>query len=532
MGITEVLDAVVTLLSLQAQSDGYDEDAAQAQYTAYLKKQSSREEALQAQRETRHVYAPLFSVISPQDAGVEKTLRAQTYAGWEHVRTLGEANGEYVLYLGPKDRLAPEALHCFVELLTQNEKLDFIYADEDISGKSGHKDPYFKPSLSIVTLLSFNCVGAPLVCSRDLALQAGGRMGFDDTSEYEYALACALRCKYPHHIPRVLLSRTAQRGRLDEMRIRAAMEACLKQRKEHGSISPGLFRDSFRLRPVLKKDPSIGVVIPNRNGFSALRRLLESIEYHGGNYTLIIVDYGSRDPQTLDYYEALKKNKAVKVVRAEEYNYARLCNLGAARLNTELLLFLDPNTEVIAPDWLFALAEQALRPETGAVSGKLLDEGGHILEAGRVVGLGGWIGSLYAGTANDTHHLVKNRFVNAIRAVSTVSGSFLMLRTDAFYNVGCFDESMGTVGAAAELCMRLLGRGYTNIYTPYAELKKHPAPLPEAAKEEHLTRCYDVLRPMLLQGDPFYNPNYDYANTVPLIAPEPYPAIRLNPHWQ
>ena len=56
------------------------------------------------------------------------------------------------------------------------------------------------------------------------------------------------------------------------------------------------------------------------------------------------------------------------------------------------LLFLNNDTEVVTPDWIEAMIEQAQRPQIGAVGVKLLYEDDTVQHAGVIVGLGGVAG--------------------------------------------------------------------------------------------------------------------------------------------
>ena len=50
-----------------------------------------------------------------------------------------------------------------------------------------------------------------------------------------------------------------------------------------------------------------------------------------------------------------------------------------------------------------------------------------------------------------------------------------------------------------------------------------------APDEEDMVRSYDVLRNMLINGDRYFNINYDPALIIPTVAKSPYQAVKLNP---
>ena len=189
----------------------------------------------------------------------------------------------------------------------------------------------------------------------------------------------------------------------------------------------------------------------------SLRRLLESIEEYAAfeRYELIIADGDSRDPRTLRYYDILEKNKAAKIVRSKKDGFAALCNLGAAEAQSEALLFLCRDAQVLTPDWLRALREQLSRPGVGAAGGKLVSVGRRIVSAGDVAGLCGWLNSPYTGEPDDTSETRKNLFVNTIRRVTMLPGACMMVLSNTFENLNGFDETFSDAGADMDFCCLL-----------------------------------------------------------------------------
>jgi len=69
------------------------------------------------------------------------------------------------------------------------------------------------------------------------------------------------------------------------------------------------------------------------------------------------------------------------------FNYSAINNFASIRAAGEYLVLLNNDTEVIEPDWLQNMLEQAQRPEVGAVGAKLLYPDDTIQHAGVVVGI-------------------------------------------------------------------------------------------------------------------------------------------------
>jgi len=106
-----------------------------------------------------------------------------------------------------------------------------------------------------------------------------------------------------------------------------------------------------------------------------LRRTLESIDDYATykDYEIIISDGGNPDAKILRYYDALKTNKAAKILQySSRATPGKLLNMGADKAKGELLLFLGSEIEIISPEWLETMVELAQRPNIGAVGTKMI----------------------------------------------------------------------------------------------------------------------------------------------------------------
>ena len=79
------------------------------------------------------------------------------------------------------------------------------------------------------------------------------------------------------------------------------------------------------------------------------------------------------------------------------FNFAALNNAAAAGSSADVLVFLNNDTEIVDPDWIVTLLEEALRPEVGAVAPLLLYPDGTVQHAGAALGLHGYAGHPFAG---------------------------------------------------------------------------------------------------------------------------------------
>ena len=430
-------------------------------------------------------YAPQIDVIA--EKGVhDDALRTQTYPHCKLLRD-DSGDGEYVLYLFKGDILHPDALLHFAAALNASPRADLLFADEDLHRAGARLCPQFKCDLNAVNLLSYNCIGRPLLVRRKLHDAAGGMAAFTDDAAYAYALRCALHSAHAAHIDAVLLSRAALPA-LSDTEGRACIDAYLQKGGLDGYAVAGLCKNTFRLRTSLRAKEQISIIIPNKNNVRRLRRLLESIEQNAlyPYYRIRIVDAGSENLDILRYYELLRANGAADILTMPSESMAALWNFGARSAKGAILLFLRPDTVMDTPGFLVPMLDQAHRALAGAVGCAVADAEGTPLAAG----------TASANLCENVPWLSQT-----VRATALLHGACVMLQSDLFFRAGCFDETYFSAGgAAAELCIRLMRRGQTNIFTPAVSALVHGADVTPTAKERE--RLEDALRP-LSQYDPY-----------------------------
>lgn len=547
-------------------------------YAEYLEANRATPEQLERQRACKLNPAPLISIamtcVGAPDSAVDATvfsLIAQTYGNWElcaafelaktglerfsdvpNMRIVlldgteaqltkaaqKELRGAYYLYLAPGDRLAPDALYAMIQALQTNPYTDIVFSDEDrIDIENVRHMPFFKPDFSKYTLMCYNCIGRPLIVSKAVHGLAGGYIGATAADYYEYIIKCAQNTKEAVHIARILL--TAQDIAADEAKVEYGIEdmkrrinGTLGKNNKKGLCLHGMVESTQRIAYSFKK-PAVGIVIPNADSFEFLRRCVESITMQSSFecYRIFIADNPNAQDELRRYLDLLKHNKVATIVPNNgTLTRPAIMNECARYAVSDLMLFIDGNAEILTPDFIEQMAGIAVRKDVGAVGGKLTDGSNNILSVGMVIGMKGWCDSPYSGAPDDCSDWLKASFTSVQRNVSAVNGSFMMLRGETFFSVGMFDETFTDVGYDTELCIRLARRQLSNVFTPYAAAQLNGTlPSYDGASKPNLLRCYDAYRQTLLAGDRYYNVNYDYSQTIPTLAVNPYPSIQLNP---
>ena len=246
-----------------------------------------------------------------------------------------------------------------------------------------------------------------------------------------------------------------------------------------------------------------------KDKISFLKRNLKSIEEKTDyeNYEIIIVDNNSKEKQTLDYLESIKKKKHIRILQFKsDFNFSKINNFAVSKAKGKHILFLNNDIEVICKGWLKAMLEHSIRKEVGAVGAKLIFSNNTIQHAGTVLGLGGMAGHSHKHFPAESNGYFGA--LNTIRNYSAITAACMMTRKEVFEEVGRFDEiKLSVAFNDVDLCLKIRKKGYLIVYTPYAALYHY----------ESVSRGYD-LNPdeilfmknkwgNILLSDPYYNPN-------------------------
>jgi GT2 family glycosyltransferase len=438
------------------------------------------------------------------------------------------ARGEFVGLLDHDDELRPHALTEMARRIVAEPDVRMLYSDEDKIDAAGRRfQPYFKPDWNPDLLLGQNYLCHFSVLQTELARAAGGfRKGFEGSQDHDLLLRCSerLRPEQIRHVPRVLYHWRAIEGSTALHRdakdyagdagARAVAEHL--QRRGADARVEQLPHGHYRVHwPLPEPAPRVTLVIPTRDRIDLLRTCIDSIVERTDypDYRILVVDNGSVEPESLEYFAGLQRSGRAAVMRDDQpFNYARLNNAAVAACDGELVALVNNDIEVISPDWLREMASQALRPEIGAVGAMLYYPDDTVQHAGVILGLG--------GVAN--HAYIRQRRgcpghggrAKVVQSLSAVTGACLVVRRATYLDAGGLDERLQVAFNDVDFCLRLRERGLHNLWTPFAELYHHEsATRGREDSAEKLRRFHDEVRLMeqrwgdTLVVDPAYNPN-------------------------
>jgi GT2 family glycosyltransferase len=424
-------------------------------------------------------------------------------------QALAQTRAERVLLVSAGDALAPLALERFGQAAVLAPGADVITCDEDeVDGGGRRHRPRLRPAPSPDWWLACDASGASLLVAREAAAAALTNLSGDRAWRHELALAlCGPAGERAAHVPMILTHRAAGAPASAPL----AAQAVQRIVGEWGAGARVQRDGDIRwVRRPVRGEPSIEVIVCLRDQPHLLQRcvdsLLQQTDYERLAVTLI--DNGSQESRTLELLGRYERDGRARVVHdASPFNFAALNNGAARRSEADLLVFLNNDTEILDPEWGATLAEEALRPEVGAVAPLLVYPDGKVQHAGAALGLHGYAGHPFAGL-DPSHPTAFGRANGGTRNWMAVTAACMMVQRSKFEAVGGFDESFVVAGNDVDLCLRLTNAGYRSLCVPHAvvvhdESRSRGAHI-DPGDFVRSERSYGRFRTV---GDPFYNPN-------------------------
>ena len=439
------------------------------------------------------------------------------------------AKGEYLALLDNDDEITPNALYEVVKVINKTDA-DFIYTDESFIDTNGIcKSPHFKPNFSPDLLLTHNYITHFSCFKRELFDKVGGfDSRFDGAQDYDLFVKMSEHTSNIEHIPQVLYYwRTVEGSTSGDSKAKpealtkgkTILEEHLKRKNIKGHVEFAKLDHFFRVRYDILNNPLVSIIIPFKDKPELLETCVKSLLKYTTyqNFEVIGVSNNSEEKET---FELMKELEALDSrIKFYEYNvpfnYAKINNYAVDNLaKGEHVLLLNNDIELIHEGWLEAMLEHSQRKEIGCVGAKLYYPNNTIQHAGVIVGLGGVAGHSHKHSPRESHGYFSR--LMAIQNLSAVTGACLMVEKSIYQEVGGMDDVNFKVAFNdVDFCLRVMYKGYRNLFTPYAEMYHHESISrgyeDTAEKIERFRGEKEAFRKrhkkILEEGDPYYNPN-------------------------
>jgi O-antigen biosynthesis protein len=446
------------------------------------------------------------------------------------------AEGEFVSLLDHDDTLAPDALYEVALLLNRHRDADLIYSDEDkLAPNNQLIDPYFKPEWCPESFLSRMYTCHLGTYRRSLVNEIGGfRAGYEGSQDYDLVLRLTEKTDQIFHIPKILYHWRVHSNSVTsggeakpyayESAKKAIADAISRRGEEAKVIDVPELLGHYMVRYKITDYKLVSIIIPTRDLGEILDNCLESIFTKSAypNYEVVVIDNGSTEKNT---EQAIAKWTAKEPNRFRCYrldipfNFSKINNYAVKQAQGDYLLFLNNDTEVITPDWIEGMVEQAQRSAIGAVGSLLLYPDNTIQHAGIVMGLGGLAAHSHYGFPVTTPGYLGQ--VKCISNVLAVTGACLMCRREVLEAIGGFDEELVVAYNDVDLCLKMVAKGYRNVYLPHVVLYHHESKSrgyeDTPQKQERLRREANIIKSRwqkFIDNDHCYSPNLtrDFAD--------------------
>lgn len=438
--------------------------------------------------------------------------------------------------------------------------LQYIYSDSDIINDNGKREnPDCKPDYSWNTLLSFNYIGNVFAVKKQFFLHRMNEFidNFGSDSKFDsYKISLFLlsdnSVENVGHIHQILAHKKADykeesdtsdyKCLLPELKNK---NACVVTDKHNKNVQ--------HIHYPLSENDCVSIIIPSKDNPEILKVCLESIKKYTKHtkYEIVVIDNGSNEDNRNEYKKLIAEfgENASYTYERFDFNFSKMCNIGAKKATGNMLLFLNDDIEIIGQDyedtdWLSVLAGQAKQESTGAVGAKLLyPDSSYIQHVGVINYESSCFAHLYAKAVDDEN--IKAHRNYADYDCLCVTGACFMLEKAKFDKAGGFDEAFEVTHNDVDICLTLYEQGYYNVLRNDVVLFHHESfsrgdDEVDEEKNRRNMHARDMTyekHPKLEKYDPFYSPlltqtenNYRFGDEIySVIYRKPQKADRLKP---
>jgi len=447
-------------------------------------------------------------------------------------------SGEQILvFLAPNGKSSAAELAWIGQYFKEHPDCVIAYADEDVcesiseagEAVSERKEPWLKPDWSPDTLISYFYFGGIFAVRADLCKAIAWKKDTDyKRNLYDFVLKAVEIAGKVHHIDSVLFH--------SSQIIPWGYEEAYADIKKEAYIRRGW--------PV-KPEGKVSIIIPSKDHPGVLSNCIHSVMEASTyrDFEIIVIDNGSNahNKARIEMMRDMLHDEYHFQYHHEpmEFNFSKMCNMGAALATGDYLLFLNDDIEITQEDWLEKMMELAVLPHVGAVGVKLIYPTTEIIQHAGItnIHLGPAHKLQFRSDANE-YYYKRNRLPVDVLGVT---GACLLLKKELFEKLGGWREDLRVAFNDVELCYHIHDLGYVNVVRNDVTLIHHES-LSRGADDsvaklkrlhQELDRLYE-LHPDLYNKDPYYHRylvkdvldaefyagnRYDYTQRVETVVP-------------
>ena len=433
-------------------------------------------------------------------------------------RALEQVTTEFFGWMDHDDLLDPRAVAAMSEAIaTAPGSVEVVYSDEDkIDGSGRHFDLYCKPDFSPELLLTQMYLCHFTVFRTSLVRRVGGfRSEMDGAQDFDLALrisdqlsaANVVHVSLPLYHWRAWENSTARAIDAKPW----AQEATARAQRDHlarsgfgGTVQPSSIPGLNEVHPGIAQMPPISVIIPTAgtrsdSGERFIDRVVASLRHRTDESEIEIVAVTTNEISPI-----ANVDKQI-VYETDDFNFAAAINMGRAYASHDVLLLLNDDTELVAPDSLERMVEILQQPGVGIVGAKLSYPSGRLQHVGMILLPTGPTHARIGKPAADPGYFGSTL---TPRNFSSVTAAAMMTSGGVFDALGGFDESFAKDFNDVDFCLRAGEMGHRVAWTPYAHFIHHEGVSivrrrPDTREWERFATRWAKR----LERDPFYSPS-------------------------
>lgn len=448
---------------------------------------------------------------------------------------LSIAKGEFVALVDDDDLLEPYSLLEMVRYINEHPETDIVYSDEDMLSEDGtyRHDPKFKPDWSPDSFFSIMYTCHLCMIRKSMVEKVGGfDKSADGAQDYDLIMKISELTDRIGHVPQILyhwreISGSTALDMSAKSYLLAGTErlktAAMERRGQKGRLEWCPLKEVVQCYAVYDTEDSdkVSIVIPSKDNYKVLKRCIDSIFTvpAGVEFEVVVVDNGSSGKNRSKIEKLLEQHGCKYIYEPLDFNFSRMCNIGAAHSSGNIILFLNDDIKVQGDGWLARMAGHARLSHVGAVGCKLYYPKGHMIQHCGVVNTAVGPGHAFYGIDDVGVVMYGGRNLLPYN-FAVVTGAALMVERHKFDEAGGFDESLAIAYNDVALCFSLLEKGYYNVLRPDVSLVHYEsvsrgfdADDSEKTKRRirEMEHLYE-LHPSMKGYDPCFNPNLKNDN--------------------
>ena len=504
------------------------------EYAEWILLNEPNSEDFEKEKEYKSPLNTKFLIIV-NDEKSKELIGNQTYKNYEaiisepqhYIQDINNYESDFCIFIGNNIKLQPFTLFVIQDFIEHNE-CNVIYTDNDTLKDRKRTSPEFKPHFAYHNILSKNYFGNFLIVKTKFLKQYPDILKnlSDRETIYNLILNCVSITNRIMHIDMVLYHKLD--NKIDSEEQRKILENYLKNNNiKYDSVENGEFKGQYKINYTIENKDKISIVIPNMDHIKDLKKCINSIfKSTYENYEIVIVENNSKETETFEYYEKLKLNEKIKVVKLEinEFNFSKIVNYGVQNSTGKYIVLLNNDIEIINKDWLEQMLMYVKQDNIGICGARLYFDDNSIQHAGVTIGIRGLAGHKYREVNKE--NFTDRDGISYVQDMSAVTAACFMVKKSDYEKLLGFDEKLAVAFNDVDFCLKMRKERKLIIYNPFVqayhyESKSRGEDTESKEKQERFAREYEIFVKrwwrIIGKGDPYYSINYRLDSDIPKI---------------